>query len=85
MCFQIAVDLLQYTIEQYKEVSNKEVKMSVITEDERKEFISKTTVTFEDFVLQYGRYHLSEAKPQINKTYSKLGKSSNQDRFKLRD
>ena len=85
MCFQIAVDLLQYTIEQYKEVSKQEVKMSVITEEERKEFISKTTVTFEDFVLQYGRYHLSEAKPQINKTYSKLGKSSNQDRIKLRD
>ena len=85
MCFQIAVDLLQYTIAQYKQVSSQEVQMSVITEEERREFIYKTTVTFEDFVLQYGRYHLSEAKPQINKTYSKLGKSSKKYRIKLID
>ena len=74
MCFQIAVDLLQYTIEQYKNISNHEVQRSVITEKESKEFISKTAVTFEEFVLRYGVYHLNEAKPQIKRTYNKLSK-----------
>ena len=38
----------------------------------RKELIFKAAVAFEEFAQRYGYYHLSESKPDINKTNSKL-------------
>ncbi|KAJ7361933.1 hypothetical protein OS493_014580 [Desmophyllum pertusum] len=68
-----SVSLLQYTIEQLKNVSIREVQMNAITEQEKKEFIFKIAVAFEDFTLKYGRYHLNESMPnEISNDYSKL-------------
>ena len=65
--------MLQYTLQQLKNVSLREMQMNTRTEQEKKEFIFKTAVSFEDFALKYGQYHLNESMPQINNVNSKLG------------
>ena len=67
--------MLQYTLEQLKNVSIREVQMNTITEQEKNEFVFKMAVAFEEFALKYGRYHLNESMPaEINNVNSKLGK-----------
>lgn len=65
--------MLQNTSEQLKNVSLLEAQLNLITEQERKGFIFKMVIAFEDFALKYGQYHLSESKPQLNNVYIKLG------------
>lgn len=43
-------------------------------QERQKGFIFKAAIAFEDFVLKYGQYHLTESKPLLNKVYSILGK-----------
>lgn len=60
--------------EQYRNIMGNHEEQRVSTEGNgvRKELIFQAAVAFEEFVLRYGFHHLSESKPTISNTNSKL-------------
>ncbi|XP_078381963.1 adhesion G-protein coupled receptor D1-like [Oculina patagonica] len=69
---QDVVNLLENTIELYKNKSIHEVQMNTTSKEELKAFVFKTAFAFERFALKYGQYHLSDSVPMINNVHSKL-------------
>ena len=71
---QEASSLFENFTEQYRNITgnHKEQLVSTAGNGVRSELIFQAAVAFEEFVLRYGFHHLSESKPSITNTNSKL-------------
>lgn len=76
------MNLLENTIELYKNVSIHELQKNTISKEKLKASVFKTAFAFERFTLKYGQYHLNDSVPLINNVYSKLGELKSNFHFR---
>ena len=70
---QEASSLFENVTEQYTNImGNHKEQISTAGNGVRRKLIFQAAVAFEEFVLRYGFHHLSESKPSITNTNSKL-------------